>query len=188
MIFIENYKRLIKAVQEIDEVLSIGKSGGKELPVKGENDIDIFVFCNKIPSAKTRQSAVELLGSAISEVTINETSGKFWGVCDFINIDDNEICLMYFTVSEMNDEIETVLNGSRLNRENEYFYPTGRCATFLSMYILCDKTGYIAEDLKNKPEILRMAYEFGKSIIPLMEGPHYQSCTVPSSFRQWGCS
>ena len=27
-----------------------------------------------------------------------------------------------------------------------------------------------AEDLKNKPEILRTAYEFGKSIIPLMEG------------------
>ena len=56
---------------------------------------------------------------------------------------------MYFNISDMNNEIESVLNGSRLDRESEYFYPTGRCATFLSMCILYDKTGYIA-DMKEK--------------------------------------
>ena len=56
---------------------------------------------------------------------------------------------MYFTVSDMNSEIKSVLNGSRLDRENEYFYPTGRCATFLSMHIFYDKGGFIA-DMKEK--------------------------------------
>jgi len=144
MAFIDNYNLIIGAIQKIAEVLSIGKSGGKKLPVKNESDIDIFVFCNQIPTAKTRQAAVERLDIDISKMTISETGGKFWGICDFINIEDIEICLMYFTISEMDAEIETVLNGSRLNRENEYFYPTGRCATFLSMFILYDKTGYIA--------------------------------------------
>jgi len=142
--FIDSYKQLIRAVQEIDEVLSIGKSGGKELPDKDESDIDIFIICHKIPSVKARQSIYENLGIAGIKITINEAGGRFWGVCDFIDISDTEICLMYFTVVEMDAEIETVLDGSRLDRENEYFYPTGRCATFLSMHILCDKARYIS--------------------------------------------
>ncbi|MCL2703341.1 MAG: DUF4037 domain-containing protein [Defluviitaleaceae bacterium] len=144
----ECFYSLINAVSSIDGVLSIGKSGGEKLPVQNESDIDIFVFCNQIPNAEARQAALRS-ESAVSEMKISETGGRFWGVCDFITVDTVEICLMYFTVSDMNGEIESVLNGSRLDRENEYFYPTGRCATFLSMYILYDKNGYIS-DMKEK--------------------------------------
>ena len=164
-----NYELLIKTIQGIDEVIAIGKSGGEQLPVKNENDIDnvidnnndidsvfdndndidIFIFCNKVPDMKTRQAAVNQLGNAVLKMTISDSGGKFWGVCDFVFIKDMEICLMYFTVSDMNNEIETVLNGSRLEREDEYFYPAGRCATFLSMYILYDKMGYIS-NMQNK--------------------------------------
>ena len=156
---IEIYHKLLEAIQSIDSVLSIGKSGGAELPENNESDIDLFVFCSRVPDLETRRASVEKMGPAVTKTTLSEASGRFWGVCDFVAIGDIDdiddigdidsfggivICLMYFTVSEMDDEIESVLNGSRLDRESEYFYPTGRCATFASMHILCDKTGYIA--------------------------------------------
>jgi hypothetical protein len=52
---------------------------------------------------------------------------------------------MYFTTAEMDKEIESVLSGKRLDKEENYFYPTGRCATMLSMHELNDKSGYIAK-------------------------------------------
>jgi len=149
MSLLANYNLLINTIREIDGVLSIGKSGGGAIPEHNESDIDIFVFCNQVPDANIRQIIISKIGPAVSWMKISETAGRFWGVCDFATIDNTDICLMYFTVSDMNDEIESVLNGSRLDRESEYFYPTGRCATFLSMYILYDKTGYIA-DMKEK--------------------------------------
>lgn len=51
---------------------------------------------------------------------------------------------MYFPIAGMNAEIESTLSGKRLNKEDNYFYPTGRCASFLTMHILCDKHGYLA--------------------------------------------
>ena len=89
------------------------------------------------------------LEPAVSETRIAAVCSKFWGFCDYITIHAAEICLMYFRISDMNSEIESVLNGSRLDREGEYYYPTGRCASFLSMHILYDKIGYIS-DMKAK--------------------------------------
>jgi len=144
-----NYNLLVKIFSEINGVLSIGKSGGESIPTQNESDIDIFIFCNQIPKVNTRKQSFKKLDNAISNMKLSETSGRFWGVCDFVTINDTEICLMYFTIFDMNNEIESVLNGSRLEREAEYFYPTGRCATFLSMYILYDTNGYI-EKMKEK--------------------------------------
>jgi hypothetical protein len=144
---LDKYKFLINTISEIDGVLSIGKSGGENIPENNESDIDIFIFCNQVPDIQTRQAAVKKV--AVSWMKISEAKGRFWGICDFATIDDTDICLMYFDISDMNDEIESVLNGSRPDRESEYFYPTGRCATFLSMHILCDKTGYIS-NMKEK--------------------------------------
>lgn len=157
MAFIDDYSLLIRSICEIDEVLSVGKSSGEKLPEKNESDIDIFVFCSKIPDTKIRQDALNRSGSAISNLQISENRDKFWGVCDHITIENAEIYLMYFTISDMNDDIESVLNGSRLDREDEYFYPTGRCATFLSIYVHCDKNGYISamkEKLSSYPKDL----------------------------------
>ena len=138
------FKQLICAVSEINGVLSIGKSGGDKLPLFNESDIDIFIFCDEIPTTMSRQSALMKLGTVISEMKLSETGGAFWGVCDFVTVADTEVCLMYFTIADMDNDINAVLSGSRLGREREYFYPTGRCATFVSMHILYDMNGYIA--------------------------------------------
>jgi len=147
MALLDKYNSLIKNLCEIDGVVSIGKSGGENIPEHSESDIDIFVFCSQVPDAQTRQTTIGKVDA--SWLKISETAGRFWGVCDFATINDTDICLMYFNISDMNDEIESVLNGSRLDRESEYFYPTGRCDTFLLMYILYDKTGYIT-NMKEK--------------------------------------
>jgi len=149
MTLYDSYSSLIEAIKGVNGVLSIGKSGGESIPLQNESDIDIFVFCSQIPSVDTREVALKKLNSAISEMKINETGGRFWGVCDFVTISNTEICLMYFTVSDMNSEIESVLNGLRLDKEDGYFYPTGRCTTFLSMHILYDKNSYIT-NMKEK--------------------------------------
>jgi hypothetical protein len=143
------YNRLISAVSEIQDVLSIGKSGGEKLPAKNEGDVDIFIFCNKVPDVASRQVAVSESGAVASYIKISEADCRFWGVCDFIVISGIEICLMYFSITDIKNEIDSVLNGSRLDRESEYFYPTGRCAAFLTMHILFDKYGYIA-NMKEK--------------------------------------
>lgn len=137
----DNYNLLINALQKLDCVSSIGKSGGEKLPETGESDIDVFVFCEHVPDMHAREAAAKAAGA--SGFKLSESAGRFWGVCDFIFFDDAEVCLMYFSVSDMDAEIESVLTGARLDREDEYFYPTGRCATFLTMHILFDKDGYV---------------------------------------------
>ena len=127
----EYYNLLIKSVLEIKEVVAIGKSGGKTLPVNGESDIDVYIFCNRIPKLSERQAAIQNLGNAVDSVKYSENSSRFWGTMDFLYLDNTEICLMYFTTTYMNEEIESVLDGRRLYKEDGIFYPTGRCATML---------------------------------------------------------
>ena len=142
----DSYALLIRFISEIDDVLSIGKSGGSELPENGESDIDIYIFCNRIPEISKRREAVEKLDDKISiKAAYSDSAGKFWGTIDFINMEKTEICLMYFTDSYMDNEIEFVLNGTRLDKEAGIFYPTGRCATMLSIHALYDKSCYIAK-------------------------------------------
>lgn len=143
------FQTLIKAVSDIEDVVSIGKSGGGKLPEPNESDIDIFVFCSSTPSMEARKFAVNRLGKLVSCSQFGSGEDRFWGTVDFITINGVEICLMYFETDKMTAEINAILSGARLSREDNYFYPTGRCASILSMYILSDKTGYIAM-LKDK--------------------------------------
>lgn len=154
---IRNYDRLIAAITAMAEVQSAGKSGGATLPEAGESDIDIFVFCDAMPSAEKRRAAVQSLGDCVTDLRISSSSGKHWGMCDFVFFGHTEICLMYFTVAGMDAEIEAVLSGARPDREDNYFYPTGRCASLLTMHVLCDKGGYLAatrERLRAYPDAL----------------------------------
>jgi len=114
------------------------------LPDKNESDIDIFVFCEAVPGVSARRAAIESAGINTDEIHLSGERGRFWGVCDFLTAGGAEFCLMYFALDEMDQEIESVLDGARMDREDEYFYPTGRCATFLGMHVLYDRAGYIA--------------------------------------------
>ena len=140
----ELFSSLLQAISELKSVVSIGKSGGQALPTDKESDIDVFVFCSRIPDRTERNGVVGKLGVAVTGLQLSETGGPFWGVCDFVRIDEAEICLMYFTRQDIDREIVSVLEGTRLDREGGYFYPTGRCASILSMHLYIDRDGYIA--------------------------------------------
>ena len=144
MVMAVEFDLLINAVSETNGVMSVGKSGGESFSAADDGDIDIFIFCAKIPGPMARTELLHGLWPAVTDIKISENGGRFWGVCDFLTLGGSGVCLMYFNISDMDAEIESVLNGSRLEREDEYFYPTGRCATFLTMNVLFDKIGYIA--------------------------------------------
>jgi len=143
------YKAIIQYVSKINGVISIGKSGGENIPTNNDSDVDIFIFCQTEPDLIERRNVLDSLNSLIDEYDIGETKDRFWGICDFVYVQNTEICLMYFTIGDINYEIDSVLNGSRVMREEEYFYPTGRCASILNMTILLDKNNYI-QSLKDR--------------------------------------
>ena len=144
MIKSDYFTLLIDSVSKIKEVQSIGKSGGKEMPEANESDIDLYIFCSEIPSMEKRQSVINSFGNDVRSSSISKEEGQFWGTCDFASVGNMDFCLMYFTTVKMSAYIETVLSGERLEREGNFFYPTGRIATILSMYVLLDKNNYIS--------------------------------------------
>lgn len=147
--FSHDFSILMNAVSNLNGVCAIGKSGGAALPEAGESDIDVFVFCDRIPSADSRRAVAEALRPAVTDAVCSDKAGKHWGHCDFVFYGDSEVCLMYFTTERMRAEIDTALNGERPDKEDNYFYPTGRCATFLTMHPIFDPHGFI-ESMKLK--------------------------------------
>ena len=57
--------------------------------------------------------------------------------------------MMYFTVAEARCELEAILSGQYLGREDSEFYPIGRCALWKGMRELYDPDG-ILQSFKNR--------------------------------------
>lgn len=140
----DNFALLIDSISGMGEVQAIGKSGGKELPQNNESDIDIFVFCDAIPSGQERRARIEAACGAEAEITTGAVEDKHWGVCDYVDIESTEVCLLFFSTAQAEAEIEAILRGERVEKEANYFYPTGRCATYLTMHSLYDPRGFLA--------------------------------------------
>ncbi|HHY99595.1 MAG TPA: DUF4037 domain-containing protein [Sedimentibacter sp.] len=135
---------LISNVSQISEVQSIGISGGKNpIPKTGEGDIDIFIYCDRIPVLEKRQAIINGLGNRIQESRFNVFEGGHWGTGDFLLINGVETWLMYFTVSETLADIESILNGQYPDKIDNYYYPTGRCAMLKNIKILWDKSNFL---------------------------------------------
>ena len=82
-----------------------------------------------------------------------------WGTGDILLIDGVETMFMYFLAEEMRDYINSVVDGSRISPEGE-FYPLGRLSTMRNINVLVDKTGVLEamkEELTEYPERLRKA-------------------------------
>ncbi len=140
----EQFDAVMDGISGLESVRALGKSGGPALPENGESDIDVFVFSRQIPTPEERLTAYQKALGDGCDCHASPTGGPFWGVCDFLTIAGTELCLMHFTTAQMTAEVDAVLSGSRLEREGNYFYPTGRCASLLSLQVLCDKDGFLA--------------------------------------------
>jgi hypothetical protein len=145
------FNKLIGAISSMNEVHSIGKSGGHTLPEAGESDIDLFIYCDDIPTIEKRRSALFSVENNLSGIDLNVFEGGNWGIGDRVFMNGIETWLMYFLENDTLAEIDSILHGERADREGSY-YPIGRCAMFTGIHILYDKGGYLAS-MKKKLSI-----------------------------------
>ena len=137
------FSLLIDTLSKNDLIQSIGKTGAKELPQNNDSDVDIFIFSEQVPNFENREKIYTNIEKFLNGVEVNEQESKHWGFVDFLKIDKIEVCLMYFSVPNIIEEIVKLLNGDRLEKEENYFYPIGRCATIKTLNILYDKNNFL---------------------------------------------
>ncbi|KAF5044322.1 hypothetical protein DSECCO2_493020 [anaerobic digester metagenome] len=141
---------LISNISEMSEVQSIGICGSKSsFPRAGEGDIDIFIYCDIVPSPEKRQAILNHLGNHVQEVKVNIFEEGHWGIGDFVLINGIETWLMYFTVNETVTDVESILSGKYPDKLDNYYYPIGRCAMLKNINILYDKNNFL-DNLKKR--------------------------------------
>lgn len=149
---------LIRNISVIDEVEAIGISGNKEqFPIAGEGDIDIFIYGNTIPDIQIRQDVMNKMKDLLEEGKTNVFEEGHWGIGDFVVINGVETWLMYFTVDEALNEVESILKGDYPDKVDNYYYPVGRCAMLRDIGAKYDKNGFLSsikKRLSNYPESL----------------------------------
>ena len=144
----ELFEKLINSINGLLEVQSIGKTGSKNISISQENDIDIFIICDNVPDLKLREKLYSDLDYDL-KIKTNDFESKYWGTMDYINFDKIDICLMYFQKSKVENEIDDILKGNRIKKEDNYFYPIGKCSTYKNINILHDKNKFL-ENMKLK--------------------------------------
>ncbi len=152
------YAKLIQLASTLPGVQSIGRSGGRALPASPtDGDIDIFLYCDEIPSRDARKAILDSVSAELDTAAkVGVFSGGRWGVGDFASIQGVETWLMYFTLEQAAAEVDAVLRGEQPDREGG-FYPTGRCAMYLGMEVLLDRSGFLRgmkEKIAHYPEAL----------------------------------
>lgn len=140
----EILNNLISGISGMKEVQAIGVSGSlKPLPKAGEHDIDVFIYCDRIPELKDREIVLNQLNAQLQEVKMNVFEGGHWGTGDFVLINGVETWFMYFTESETLKDVEAILNGDYPDKLDNYYYPVGRCAMLKNINVLWDKNGFL---------------------------------------------
>lgn len=135
---------LINGISEMKEVQSIGISGSKTpLPKAGESDIDVFIYCDRIPDIEKRKSIISKLDDPLQESKVNVFEGGHWGIGDFVLINGVETWLMYFKISEAISEVEAILQGDYLDKVDNYYYPIGRIAMLKDINVLYDENDFL---------------------------------------------
>lgn len=130
------------------------------MPSDGFSDIDLFLFCDSLPAKAERAAVYGSFPAGLSAPGYGEREDPHWGLADSLVLEKQETYLMFFTENTFSSSIDSILSGERTQREDNYFYPTGRCAAILGMYTFYDPDGLI-RGLKVKcasyPDALRIA-------------------------------
>ena len=154
------FDSLVQALKHQPSLHAIGKTGGEALPTDGFSDIDLFLFCEQIPSLDDRASCLRSVADHVMVAEFGETEHLHWGLVDSVLIGAQEVYLMFFTLDAFEASVEAILRGERTEREENYFYPTGRLASIQGMHTFYDPDGFLV-NLKSRisvyPDSLRNA-------------------------------
>lgn len=154
-----SFQALVGGISRLDGVCAIGKTGGAALPQAGDGDVDLFVFCSRIPAQAERETVYAALGGCFV-AGYGETEDPHWGLIDALLLGGQEVFPMFFPMDAFASSVSSILLGERTQREANYFYPTGRCASILGMHTFFDPEGCIAKWKQNcgtYPDSLRRA-------------------------------
>lgn len=153
--------RLVNTLSQHNAIRAIGRSGGERpLPKAGQGDVDLFVYCTRVPGHHEREEMLRALGGEIEQVSIGKLEGGHWGEGDSFRMAGVETWLLYFTIAEARAELEAILSGQYLGRFDSYYYPIGRCATWKTMQVYDDPDGFLSsikQRLQEYPEQLALA-------------------------------
>ncbi|NTU77304.1 MAG: DUF4037 domain-containing protein, partial [Alphaproteobacteria bacterium] len=138
------FDALVQALKRHPSLRAIGKTGGEALPTDGFSDIDLFLFCEQIPSLDERESCLRSVADRVMVTKFGETEHPHWGLVDSVLIGEQEVYLMYFTLGAFEASVETILRGERTEREENYFYPTGRLASIQGMHAFYNPDEFLA--------------------------------------------
>lgn len=135
-------ERLVSAITADSAIRAVGRSGGdRPLPEPGEGDIDLFVYCTRIPLQDDRRALLDSLGDAVCQIQMGAIADGPWGVADSLYLGGVETWVMYFTIDQLWAEIGATLRGESVKRIDDYYYPVGRLAMLQSIEPLHDPDG-----------------------------------------------
>ncbi len=156
----EAFSLLIDAIAKLPQIAAIGQSGSGTLPAANESDVDVFLYCDTIPTEAERMATLHSLGSLAADAEVGALHSVHWGEGDRLDLCGMEVWLMYFDRASQDAYVQEVREGRHTGKVDNYFYPTGRLATLLTMKPLYDPhdvlAGYRAL-LSDYPQALRRA-------------------------------
>lgn len=138
----ETIDELVRSLSLEKSVRSIGLSSDP-LPARREDgDLDLFVYCDEVPSAKARAlrypAAIREDPAFRSSVFVSE----LWGDADYAELGGIETWIMYFRARDALEDFRAIAEGRRPSRIDGY-YPSGRLAMFKDMLVLYDADSFL---------------------------------------------
>lgn len=137
----ETIDRLASSLPEDPSIEAIGLSSNPIPHESSEGDIDIFVYCSRIPEPSFRMESYppEMKGPDFRpRIFVDD----IWGDADFAKIGDVDAWIMYFLAEDARKDFDETISGRNIQRDNG-FYPSGRLAMFRKMTILYDKDNFL---------------------------------------------
>lgn len=142
-------KSLTTELSHNEKIKGIGQTGDMNAElVPGNSDIDMFILCTMIPTEEERKNVYSKYSGEYSECQMNVCNGGVWGYGDILIIKGIDVMFMYFTMDEMEEYLDAVLQGNHLERDGG-FYPMGRLSSVESINILYESSA-VWTSLKEK--------------------------------------
>ncbi|MDF2484796.1 MAG: hypothetical protein K0R46_964 [Herbinix sp.] len=134
--------QLVEAISALEEIHALGQTGDINfIPEPGQSDIDIFVYCDSIPSLEQRQQVYERCKDLYEESNLQVCEGGVWGTGDTFIIQGVETMFMYFDIDDTLNYLNEILAGNHPDSVKG-FYPVGRCSTLMNIHSLYDDSGF----------------------------------------------
>ncbi len=113
--------KLVEEISMSGEILGIGQTGDMNAPlIAGKSDIDLFILCRKPPDSETRLPLYKLLDGLYDKLEMEVCSGGIWGYGDIFYRNGSDVMPMYFPVTDMQEYIDEILAGKRLEKRGVF--------------------------------------------------------------------